>query len=141
MKKVYPITVDATIRYKEPGTNLLVTREEKFLNIEDMQICNTPRPYFFGFKPNPLNPFIEVSILTTTAAKVFKSELESRENFKRHSDSEITEAFRDLFINLTAESVVIQRSDGMKDPLRLLIDGVDITDVSKFKISPAFTNN
>ena len=42
---------------------------------------------------------------------------------------------------MTAESVVIQRSDGMKDPLRLLIDGVDITDVSRFKVSPAFTNN
>jgi hypothetical protein len=26
VKKVYPIAVDAVIRYKEPGTNLLVTR-------------------------------------------------------------------------------------------------------------------
>ncbi len=72
------------------------------MSIEDLQICNTPRPYFFGYKPNPLSEFIEVSILTTVAAKVFRDELESRENFKRHSESEIYEAFRDIFINMTA---------------------------------------
>jgi hypothetical protein len=29
----------------------------------------------------------------------------------------------------------------MKDPLRLLIDGVEITDVSKFKVVPVYTNS
>jgi hypothetical protein len=27
----------------------------------------------------------------------------------------------------------------MKDPLRLLIDGVEVTDVEKFKVAPAYT--
>ena len=54
--------------------------------IEDLQICNTPKEYFFGYKPNPFTEFIEISVLTQNASKVFKTELETKENFKRHSD-------------------------------------------------------
>lgn len=55
VKRISPIGVDITVRYKEPGGNEMVISEEKFLSIEDLQICNTPRPYFFGYKPNPLD--------------------------------------------------------------------------------------
>lgn len=58
VKKVYPISVDIEVRYKEPGSNMMLTQNEKFLNVEDLQICNTPRPYFFGYKPNPLSEYI-----------------------------------------------------------------------------------
>jgi len=55
VKKPANIMIDVNVRYKEAGTDTLVTRHEKNLIIEDVQICNTPRPYFFGYKPNPLN--------------------------------------------------------------------------------------
>jgi hypothetical protein len=43
------------------------------MSVEDIQICNTPRPYFFGYKPNPLSQFLEVSILTSQSGKIFKN--------------------------------------------------------------------
>ncbi len=61
------------VRYKEPGTDLLITKEEKFMTVEDIQICNTPKPYFFGYRPNPTNEFIELSILTSTSGKIFRN--------------------------------------------------------------------
>lgn len=33
VKKVYPITVDIEVRYKEPGSNLMLTQNEKFLTV------------------------------------------------------------------------------------------------------------
>jgi hypothetical protein len=50
--------VDINARYKEPGTEDLVSKQEKNLSVEDIQICNTPRPYFLGYKPNPTSEFI-----------------------------------------------------------------------------------
>ena len=41
---------------------------------------------------------------------------------------------------MTAESIVIQRSEGMKDYFRLLVDSVEYQDVEQFKIIPAYTN-
>lgn len=49
------MTVDINVRYKEPGTDSLVTKMEKNMQIEDIQICNTPRFYFFGYRPDPTN--------------------------------------------------------------------------------------
>lgn len=55
IKKVTPFIINITVRYKEPGVEMLITKDEKFLSVEDVQICNTPRPYFFGYPPNPLH--------------------------------------------------------------------------------------
>jgi hypothetical protein len=57
-KKNYMMIVDINARYKEPGTEDLVSKQEKNLSVEDIQICNTPRPYFLGYKPNPTSEFI-----------------------------------------------------------------------------------
>lgn len=48
------------------------------MQIEDLQICNTPKEYFFGNKPNPMSDTLELSILTTANAKLFKSEMDSK---------------------------------------------------------------
>lgn len=79
--------------------------------------------------------------MTHNSGKVFRAELETKENFKRHSDGEIGEAFRDLFINMSVESVVVERAENIKEVFRLVVDGVEINNVDKFKISPAFTKN
>ena len=138
-KKTAPICVDVNANYIEPGTEVLVSRVEKNMMIEDMQICNTPKPYFFGYKPDPLSDYIEVSIMTQSASRMFRNELENRENFKRHSEPEIVEAFKDLFVNMTVESIVVERAEGMKEMIKILVDGLEINNVDKFKITPAYT--
>ena len=47
--------VDISVRYKEPGTDYLVQRQEKNMIIQDLTIANTPKAYFIGHKPNPLD--------------------------------------------------------------------------------------
>jgi hypothetical protein len=140
VKKVNNAMVDINVKYKEPGTDLLVTKQEKNMTIEDMQICNTPRSYFFGYRPNPMSEFIDVSIMTLNCSRIFRSELETRENYKRHADREIAEAFRDLFICMTVETIMVERSEGAKEMMKLLIDGVEYGNIDKFKISIAYTS-
>ena len=55
VKKVTPISVDVDVRYREPGTDYLVSRREKDMAIEDLVGTNTPKAYFMGHKPNPLD--------------------------------------------------------------------------------------
>ena len=55
VKKVTPISVDVDVRYREPGTDYLVSRREKDMAIEDLVVTNTPKAYFMGHKPNPLD--------------------------------------------------------------------------------------
>lgn len=42
---------------------------------------------------------------------------------------------------MTAETIIIERSDGMKDFFKLLIDSVEYKDVERFKITPAYTRD
>jgi hypothetical protein len=40
---------------------------------------------------------------------------------------------------MTAETIIVERSEGMKDYFRLLIDSVEYKDVDRFKITSVYT--
>lgn len=78
LKKGPGVSLNMTVRYKEDSTTSVVNKTEKSLLVEDLQICNTPREYFFGNKPNPASEFLELSLLTHTNAKVFRTEIDTK---------------------------------------------------------------
>ena len=56
---------------------------ETNLKIEDIQICNIPKDYFVGRKPDPSSPFLEMTILLDLYGKKFRKEIVNKDNFKK----------------------------------------------------------
>lgn len=42
------------------------------MKVDDIQICNAPREYFIGKKPNPSKPYLELTVLTANNDKLFR---------------------------------------------------------------------
>lgn len=103
--------------------------------IEDMQICNTPREYFMGNQPDPSDKYLEVSVLTEKMGKVWRKELQNKDLFKRNNEHEIRQAFKDLFINMSADMIVIDNLNPI-EPLKVVIDGAATNKIDRLMIMP-----
>jgi len=88
-----------------------------------------------GNPPDPSDRFLEVSILTEKMAKVYRKELENKDLFKRNNENEIRQAFKDLFINMSADMIVIENLNP-SEPMKVVIDGAATNKVDRIMIIP-----
>ena len=75
VKKIQSVTVNIELVEINSFTKAVETKVEKNLKVEDISICNIPRDYFFGKKPNPSASPLEITILTETFGKIFRKEV------------------------------------------------------------------
>ena len=68
--------------------------------------------------------------------KVWKKELQNKEAFKRNNEHQIQQAFKDLFINLSADYILIENLNP-SEPLKVVIDGAATNKVDRIMIMPA----
>jgi hypothetical protein len=66
-----------------------------------------------GNTPDPTDRFLEVSVLTEKMGKVWRKDLQNKDLFKRNNEHEIRQAFKDLFINMSADLIVIENLNQM----------------------------
>lgn len=72
IRKVEHLSLSIEMDCMDTIDNCITARREKFIKVDDIQICNTPREYFLGKKPQPSSPLMEMTMLTSNNGKLFQ---------------------------------------------------------------------
>lgn len=72
IRKVEHLSLSIEMDCLDRIDNSMTVRKEKFLKVDDIQVCNSPREYFLGKKPQPGSTLMEMTILTSNNGKLFQ---------------------------------------------------------------------
>ena len=113
---------------------------EERIRVEDLQLCNFSRPYFMGNSADPSIDMLQMAVLTENNGKIFRKEITNRENFRRFHESEIIQAFKDLFACSEVHSITMENQDRNQCP-HIVIDSTIYHGVDRITIKPLYSKN